>query len=350
MGSAPFDVTNTKGHDEDTVLFAKWNSFSRVAVYDRSHGDWSLSSLYKGEKPETRFMDIDSAASTPIVRFDGDLSKVEYLKYELTGLAFHMMKRSVAFTTLVIGPGGGRDLLTALVFGAGRVDGVEVNPIIANDVMLGQFRDFSGSIYAEPESQRRRRRRPQLHPAIERALRRHSGVARRHMGGDGRRRVHADREHAVHEGSVRGLLRPPDRARRADDYALGVRRPAARLARAGRVRKPRMLGRRSHGHRAAGSRRDVSAEEDGRSPPKTSSTCARRRTASASRCCTRRGRPTRATTTRSSCSRPIGRRSTTATITTSRRRPTTARSSFTRPKSRISSRPRSAAACSSATA
>ena len=150
MGSAPFDVSNTKGHAEDTVLFAKWNSFSRVAVYDRSHGDWSLSSLYKGEKPETRFMDIDSAASTPIVRFDGDLSKVEYLKYELTGLAFHMMKRSVAFTTLVIGPGGGRDLLTALVFGAGRVDGVEVNPIIANDVMLGKFRDFSGSIYQNP--------------------------------------------------------------------------------------------------------------------------------------------------------------------------------------------------------
>jgi hypothetical protein len=51
---------------------------------------------------------------------------------------------------LIIGPGGGRDLLTALVFGANRVDGVEVNPIIANDVMLGQFRDYSGSIYDNP--------------------------------------------------------------------------------------------------------------------------------------------------------------------------------------------------------
>jgi hypothetical protein len=165
MGSAPFDVTNTKGHDQDTVLFAKWNSFSRVAVYDRSHGDWSLSSKYDGAKPETRFMDIDSAASTPIVRFDGDLSKVEYLRYELTGLAFHLVgsdsgtvrvsdpgenKGSDPFSALVIGPGGGRDLLTALVFGATRVDGVEVNPIIANDVMLGQFRDFSGSIYQNP--------------------------------------------------------------------------------------------------------------------------------------------------------------------------------------------------------
>jgi hypothetical protein len=154
IGSAPFDVTNTKGHDADTVLFSKWNSFSRVAVYDRAHGDWSLSSTYKGSLPETRFMDIDSAASTPIVRFDGDLTKVEYLKYELTGLAYRLVAktgRTDPFTALVIGPGGGRDLLTALVFGASRVDGVEVNPIIANDVMLSRFREFSGSIYQNPK-------------------------------------------------------------------------------------------------------------------------------------------------------------------------------------------------------
>ena len=93
-GSAPFDVSNTKGHDADTVLFSKWNSFSRVAVYDRSHGDWSLSSKYTGSLPETRFMDIDSAASTPIVRFDGDVSKVEYLKYELTALAYHLVEQT----------------------------------------------------------------------------------------------------------------------------------------------------------------------------------------------------------------------------------------------------------------
>ena len=55
------------------------------------------------------------------------------------------------FTALVIGPGGGRDLLTALVFGASHVDGVEVNPIIANDVMLNHFRTFSGSIYQNPK-------------------------------------------------------------------------------------------------------------------------------------------------------------------------------------------------------
>src|SRR6185436_19103880 len=74
LGASPFDVTNTKGHDFDKVLFSKWNSFSRIAVYDRSHGDWSLSPTYTGPLPETRFMDIDSAASTPILKYDGDLS------------------------------------------------------------------------------------------------------------------------------------------------------------------------------------------------------------------------------------------------------------------------------------
>ena len=50
----------------------------------------------------------------------------------------------------MIGPGGGRDLASALVFGAAHVDGVEINPIIANDVMRDRFREFSGGIYTHP--------------------------------------------------------------------------------------------------------------------------------------------------------------------------------------------------------
>jgi hypothetical protein len=169
-GLVTFDVSDTKGHVGDRVLFSKWNSFSRIAVYDRQHGDWSLSPRYKGPVPETRFMDIDSAASTPILRFHGDVSEADYLRYELTALAYQLKdggsrqgvlrtgqderadrgSAGPTFTALVIGPGGGRDLLSALVFGASRVDGVEINPIIANDVMQGQFRDFSGGLYDNP--------------------------------------------------------------------------------------------------------------------------------------------------------------------------------------------------------
>jgi spermidine synthase len=155
-GLVTFDVSNTKGHVGDRILFSKWNSFSRVAVYDRQHGDWSLSPRYKGPIPATRFMDIDSAASTPILNFRGNLADANYLRYELTALAYRLKEPAAGrgskapFTALVIGPGGGRDLLSALVFGASHVDGVEINPIIARDVMLGQFRDFSGNLYQDP--------------------------------------------------------------------------------------------------------------------------------------------------------------------------------------------------------
>ncbi len=159
--TAGFDVAATKGHQGDRVLFSKWNSFSRIGVYERTHGDWSLSYAYKGPLPDTRFMDIDSAASTPILHVTPDLSNAQYLRYELTALAYQLKEGTVGgqqstvgsptgFTALVIGPGGGRDLVSALVFGAAHVDGVEINPIIANDVMRGQFAEFSGGIYSHP--------------------------------------------------------------------------------------------------------------------------------------------------------------------------------------------------------
>ena len=50
----------------------------------------------------------------------------------------------------MIGTGGGRDLLSALVFGASSVDGVEINPIIVNDVMRDRFKDYSGGVYENP--------------------------------------------------------------------------------------------------------------------------------------------------------------------------------------------------------
>jgi len=149
-GAAPFDVVDTKGHVGDRILFSKWNSFSRVAVYDRPHGEWSLSPKFTGTRPPSLFMDIDSAASTPILKGTGRVADASYLRYELTAIGYHLAEHHAGFTSLVIGPGGGRDLLSALVFGASRVDGVEINPIIARDVMLDRFRDFSGGIYANP--------------------------------------------------------------------------------------------------------------------------------------------------------------------------------------------------------
>ena len=149
-GSTLFDVTVTKGHQGDEVLFSKWNSFSRIAVYNRAFGAWSVSPTYKGAVGDSLFMDIDSAAATPILKDSGNPTDTDYLRYELTALGYHLAERPEGFRALVIGPGGGRDLVSALKFGATHVDGVEINPIIARDVMLDRFREFSGGVYAHP--------------------------------------------------------------------------------------------------------------------------------------------------------------------------------------------------------
>ena len=173
-GLAGFDIVDTKGHQGDKILFSKWNSFSRIGVYEREHGDWSLSPTYTGALPETRFMDIDSAASTPILRITPDLANAQHLRYELTALAYHLKEQGAGvrdqesgisqepevkgrgpgrgqgqLTALVIGLRRTR-LVSALVFGASSVDAVEINPIIANDVMRDRFKDFSGGIYTHP--------------------------------------------------------------------------------------------------------------------------------------------------------------------------------------------------------
>ncbi len=145
----PFDVVAIKGSErEDKLLFSKWNSFSRVGVYNYPHHDWSLSPSFKGKPPPSLFMDIDASASTPIMQGTGDNS---YLRHELTAIAYHLAERPGGFSALVIGPGGGRDVLSALAFGAKRVEGVEINPIIVRDVMLGRFREYSGGLYTRPE-------------------------------------------------------------------------------------------------------------------------------------------------------------------------------------------------------
>jgi spermidine synthase len=138
-----FDLRYTKA-GERPWIFTKWNSHSRVAVYPETHHDWGLSANYTGEHPFSYFMDIDASASTEILVAQKP-ADVAFLRDEVTAFAYRLLPQRG--DALVIGPGGGRDVWSALVFGAGRVVGVEINSIIVNDVMRGRFRGRSGRLY-----------------------------------------------------------------------------------------------------------------------------------------------------------------------------------------------------------
>ncbi len=132
-----------KGRIGDVVLFEGWNALSRIAVYDKPMGPWAVGPNYKGPVVTGHMMDIDAAASTPVMPASGPEGH-EFLRYELTAVGYVAAEKG---RSLVIGPGGGRDILTAFMHGMKQVDAVEINPLIANNVMRGQFADYSGHLY-----------------------------------------------------------------------------------------------------------------------------------------------------------------------------------------------------------
>lgn len=133
-------------HLVDRTVFERWNILSRVAVYDSPHQPWSLGPRYQKPLPLVPRMDIDAEASTPIVSLRHGEGN-DYLRYELVSLAYVVAPKD---RTLVIGAGGGRDVLSALLHGVRHVDAVEINRIIVDDVMRGGFFDWSGRLYADP--------------------------------------------------------------------------------------------------------------------------------------------------------------------------------------------------------
>ena len=122
-----------KGNFEagDTYVFREWNTFSRVTVYPRYVHQprmWGPSPrLPAGLEIEQHLISIDADAGTRAYRFTGDLKEVEFLKYDVTTLAYHLPNRERA---VVIGVGGGRDMISAAVFGLQDITGVEINPIL----------------------------------------------------------------------------------------------------------------------------------------------------------------------------------------------------------------------------
>ncbi len=129
-------IRHVKGRDEGPLLFSKWNSFSRITVVQVNH-----------DRRNTWII-MDGDAGTLLPSFNGDFIEWQYLKNTVSALAYHLKKDA---ETLVIGPGGGIDILAALVFGNTRITGVEINPIIVNDVMRDQFCDFTGRLYFRSE-------------------------------------------------------------------------------------------------------------------------------------------------------------------------------------------------------
>ena len=129
----------------DQPALVRWNTFSRVrARYSSVYKPflWGPSPIMPAIEVPYRNLDIDASAGTPMYRFDGDLSKLDFLRYDLTNIAYTIRNHGRA---AVIGVGGGRDVLSAYYFGFRDVSGVELNPILV-DLLTGDTAAITGSL------------------------------------------------------------------------------------------------------------------------------------------------------------------------------------------------------------
>lgn len=145
-GIQPLIVKGDIERRDPSLVYEKWNSFSRVAVHSsgtqKAPAMWGPSPKLPKFLVDQKFMDIDGGAGTTMYRFDGDIGAFDFLKYDITNLAYFLPDKKRA---AIIGVGGGRDLLSAWVFGLRDVSGIEINPIFINLLTREPgFADYAG--------------------------------------------------------------------------------------------------------------------------------------------------------------------------------------------------------------
>ena len=126
----------------DSLLLEKWNSFSRVVVYEPVEAEpmyWGPSPVAPTEPVLPRYaMNIDGDAGTNIRRFHS-AEDIEHLGYDVTNVGYHLGRKGRA---CVLGLGGGRDIQAAILYGLTPVDGVDINPTFI-ELLEGEMREFA---------------------------------------------------------------------------------------------------------------------------------------------------------------------------------------------------------------
>ncbi|MBN2700176.1 MAG: SAM-dependent methyltransferase [Methylohalobius sp. ZOD2] len=89
----------------------------------------------------------DGDGMSVITRFEGDLELLAFLGQMPSTLPYRLLHHP---SVLVLGAGGGIDVLQALYHDAGRIDAVELDPNLV-DLVQEEFADFAGHLYQHPK-------------------------------------------------------------------------------------------------------------------------------------------------------------------------------------------------------
>jgi hypothetical protein len=125
----------------DDVLFEEWNVHSMVMAFKPKLMPilyWTAGKGAGGVLPQV-WMFIDGSAGTSMTAWDGKRESLDWCRYDLPSLIYHLRKGGNA---AIIGVGGGRDVLAALWGQSQTVTGIELNKIFV-DFLIGPLRTFA---------------------------------------------------------------------------------------------------------------------------------------------------------------------------------------------------------------
>ena len=122
------------------ILYETWNPISRVRVVPPKMEPRFVGPQNPPISSEVVYVDIDNDAATGIYPFHGDLKDVDFLRYEVNSMGARLRAGGSA---AVIGVGGGRDVMSAALFGFHRIVGIEINNSIV-DVTSRRMQWYSG--------------------------------------------------------------------------------------------------------------------------------------------------------------------------------------------------------------
>ncbi|MDQ4012329.1 MAG: hypothetical protein M3146_01220 [Thermoproteota archaeon] len=130
-------------------LSTQWNSFSRIDVTNQTHHNYNNEAAFQNTSSENTGRSkvlasiiIDADADTPVFRWNGSFSDISWVRQYMDYLPYELLK---ANSTLVIGSGGGEDILIALAGGSKNVTAVEINPLIISKAK--EFGKLAGNLY-----------------------------------------------------------------------------------------------------------------------------------------------------------------------------------------------------------
>ena len=123
-----------------TIIDSRWSIYGRSDLVYYSHQDM------------VRQLFVDGAAGTQVYRFNGNIQNTQSILQELllqhtNAIPFLCLNKGEKRSMLVIGPGGGKEVLLGLFGEAGTITGVEVNPDFVK--IVKEHKGFDGGIYSD---------------------------------------------------------------------------------------------------------------------------------------------------------------------------------------------------------